>query len=264
MNRIRRILGLYALAAMAALAVLSILGAFLGAERARFLFNSTPLMVFWCVSLALLVGGLAAFRRLQRSPGLLAAHAGAAIVLVGGMLGSPAVQRLIAGWSGLPRILDGMVAVRQGQRESLVIDSVGRPLGKLPFVLELHRFEIRYDDASSPAQAGFAFRPAPSDYVSDVSVIENSRTVARASIRPNHPLHFGGYHIYQMGWSMDLVSGDGQRQAVPVTILKIRCDAGVNVAFAGLGLVLGGMAWAYWGSPLLGRWKRGRRHDPGA
>jgi hypothetical protein len=259
MNWIRQTLALYALAAMAALAVLSILGAFLGAERARFLFNSPPLMVFWGVLLALLIGGLAAFGRLRRSPGLLAVHAGAAIVLIGGMLGSPAVQRHIAGWTGTTRVLDGIVAVRQGQRGSLVTDPAGRPLGQLPFAIQLHRFEIRYEAASAPAQAGPAPSSAPSDYVSDVSVIEDGRAVARAMIRPNHPLHFGGYHIYQMGWNVDLISLNGQDQAVPVALLKIRDDAGVTAAFVGLGLLLAGMTWAYWASPLLGRWKRGVR-----
>jgi len=76
--------------AIVVLAVLSIVGAFLGADRAKDLFNSAPLIAYWFVLAALLAAGFVFFKRLIRSPAALGMHLGSLLVLVGAMWGSEA------------------------------------------------------------------------------------------------------------------------------------------------------------------------------
>ena len=71
MKQLRQILLWAVLGGVTLLLALSIIGAFLGDERARVLFNSLPLAVFWLLLLGLLAAGLIYFKRLIHSPGLL-------------------------------------------------------------------------------------------------------------------------------------------------------------------------------------------------
>lgn len=75
-----------------ALAALCIVGAFLGADRARAMFNSPPLCAFWGLLTLLLIVGIVAWRTPRRSPGLLAVHAGLLLILAGGIWGSRAAH----------------------------------------------------------------------------------------------------------------------------------------------------------------------------
>ena len=88
MNRFRRAVLWAVLAAIVLLTGLSIYGAFIGADRAETFFTSVPLAVYWFASVALLVAGIALFRRLLRVPALLLMHAGCILVVLGMMWGS--------------------------------------------------------------------------------------------------------------------------------------------------------------------------------
>ncbi|MEW5725098.1 MAG: cytochrome c biogenesis protein ResB, partial [Thermodesulfobacteriota bacterium] len=68
-----------------------------------------------------------------------------------------------------------------------VVEGV-RPRGDitLPFSVRLDKFTVRYYDTG-----------APSEYRSDLTVIEDGREVARASVRVNHPLTWRGVTFYQ-------------------------------------------------------------------
>ena len=88
MKQLRQVILWTVLAAIGLVATLSIVGAFLGAERAKDLFNSAPLVAFWFILLALLVAGLVFFRRLVATPAGLAMHLGTFLVVAGAMWGS--------------------------------------------------------------------------------------------------------------------------------------------------------------------------------
>lgn len=165
-----RKLGLWlVLLATAALAVLSVVGAFLGAERAGALFNSTPLIAFWAVLGVLLLAGLLAFKRLLGSPGLLCLHLGPLLILIGAGLGSRPVHELARRRLNRRRVRSGYMMIEAGQHSNLVLDRRGRPIGRLPFSLQLRDFWIEYYPPRAdrwrllaevrPAQAG-AGRPA--------------------------------------------------------------------------------------------------------
>jgi hypothetical protein len=87
-KRFRIFLYWLTLASILALVVLCIVGAFLGADRAKLLFNSTPLCIFWVLLAALLAVSLFAWGMMWRSPGLLAMHVGLLLILAGGIWGS--------------------------------------------------------------------------------------------------------------------------------------------------------------------------------
>jgi len=136
-----------------ALTVLSIVGAFLGTERAKELFNSPALVFFWVAITVLLTGGMLVF----------GIHAGCVLVLVGGMCGSQAGHQLLREYFGSARVPHGYMAVFEGQSENriMTIEQINMMfrdlkkhrrissddqsyLEKLPFDVRLHDFRIEY------------------------------------------------------------------------------------------------------------------------
>jgi len=145
MNAIRKIILWAVLAAIGLLAVLSAVGAFLGADRARDLFHSLPLAVCWFLLAALLIAGLAAFRRLLRSPGSLGMHLGALLVLAGALWGSDEAHEVRRAWFGSQKVPSGFMVIYKGESESAVLDRDFREvLAQLPFSLHLKDFRIDY------------------------------------------------------------------------------------------------------------------------
>ena len=140
MKWIRRTVLWATLAAIGLLVAVSVGGAFVGVEKARGMFNSIPLAVFWFVLLGLLVLGFVAFRRLIRSPGLLAVHTGLVLVIAGGMYGSDAGHELAAAWLGNPRVPGGFMTIPEGRADYVVRDGLGRQVGELPFRVGLKDF----------------------------------------------------------------------------------------------------------------------------
>ena len=127
------------------LAGLSVLGAFLGADRASVFFNSAPLAVFWALLCLLLLAGLLSFRRLRRSPGLLAMHLGCLLVLLGAMYGSDKGHEVAARLLGSKKVPSGYVVIFEGTASNSIVDrSLKQEIGKLPFKLHLKDFLIEY------------------------------------------------------------------------------------------------------------------------
>jgi len=125
--------------------ILSVAGAFLGAARSKVLFNSAPLAVFWFLLAVLLVVGVLAFRRLRRSPGLLAMHVGSVLVLGGAMWGSDAGHEAAArlGYTKVPA--GRMVLVRDVPDDSILSPDGSEIVGTLPFSLMLKDFHVKRD-----------------------------------------------------------------------------------------------------------------------
>ena len=81
MKDFRRFVLWITLALVIVLAALSVCGAFLGADRAKALFNSLPMAVYWGAFLVTLLVGCLIVKRLILVPALLLTHAGCIAIL---------------------------------------------------------------------------------------------------------------------------------------------------------------------------------------
>jgi hypothetical protein len=86
-------------------------------------------------------------------------------------------------------------------------------------------------------------------YNARVTVRENGDDKGSRVIQVNKPLHYAGYHIYQM--SYDQYRNDS-------TILRVVCDAGLAWVYAGFFVGVVGVFWRFWGVPTA-RWLKRRR-----
>ena len=140
------------LAAIGLLIILSAVGAFLGAEKARRLFNCVPLAVCWLALAGLLVAGLIFFKaRLLRTPAGLAMHLGSLLVLGGAMWGSEAAHDLRREWFGSTKIPSGHMLLYQGESDTRLFDRDSEHVrGRLPFTVGLREFSIDYYPTDEP------------------------------------------------------------------------------------------------------------------
>jgi len=150
MARIRRIVLWVALGAIALLVTLSIVGAFVGVESARSLFNSVPLAVYWILFVGLLVLGLLLFRRLRRSPGLLIAHLGPALILAGAVYSSDTGHTLAERFLGIRKIPSGQMMIYERYMDNVVRDRNWHEIGELSFMVGLKDFWIEYYEEHAP------------------------------------------------------------------------------------------------------------------
>jgi len=82
-----------------------------------------------------------------------------------------------------------------------------------------------------------SYRRVISDYISQLRIIEDNKVVAEKDIEVNHPLSFGGYHLYQL---------DYDHRAGRYTILEVVSDTGIPVVFAGYWMLCIGVLWHLW------------------
>jgi hypothetical protein len=143
-NKLRKITLWAVLAAIGALIVLSAVGALVGVEEARGIFNSWPLIAFWVACLLLLATGFAAFRRLIVAPAGMAMHLGAILIIAGAMWGSEKAHELRKAWLDDPKVQSGTMPIMEGQGEKNIYDSRHEVLATLPFTVFLKDFSIDY------------------------------------------------------------------------------------------------------------------------
>jgi len=144
MNRFRRSILWAALVLILLLIFLSIYGAFLGAERAKKIFNSLPLAVYWIALTVLLIVGIIIFRRLVRMPALLLVHFGCILILAGSIWGSQAGHKLQKRLLGIDKIPTGQMLIYEGQHENRVVLEDANQIGELPFYVRLKDFRVEY------------------------------------------------------------------------------------------------------------------------
>jgi hypothetical protein len=144
MKQLRQAILWAVLAAIFLLMALSAIGALLGAEKARELFNSVPMIVYWFLSLLLLAAGFASFRRLIAAPAGLAMHLGALLIIGGAMWGSETGHQWRTAWFGVQKAQSGMMHIAEGEADDAIRDERGEPIVKLPFSLHLKDFRIEY------------------------------------------------------------------------------------------------------------------------
>lgn len=76
-----------------------------------------------------------------------------------------------------------------------------------------------------------------SDYLSEVVVHDDGKAVVEKLVEVNHPLYFGGYHLYQSSWVTD-------RYGTPTgTVLQVVRNTGLNWVYAGYILLCVGVVW---------------------
>ncbi len=110
-----------------------------------------------------------------------------------------------------------------------VQDALGRPTG----------------DAAAGVRLWLVRPPSPvKSYQSEVVVWAGGREAAHRVIEVNHPLHYGGYYVYQH--SFDAAGGR-------YTVLRVTSDSGLSSAFAGFAMLCAGAFWHFWGRPGLRR-----------
>lgn len=144
MRKLNRSIMWVALVVIGLLAVLSVLGAFCGAQKAKLLFNSIPLGVYWYGLAVLLVVGFVEFPRLLHKPRLFMIHAGCLLVLAGSMWSSEAGHRLASRFLGIDKIPSGYMVIYEGHSEYNIVAKDLKHLGQLPFSIKLNDFRLEY------------------------------------------------------------------------------------------------------------------------
>ncbi len=119
----------------------------MGAEKAKFFFNSIPLAFYWYGLAVLLLAGLVEFPRLLRKPGLFMIHSGCLVVLGGSMWASEAGHRLSNRFFGTQKIPNGYMRIYEGHSENNIVAEDLKQLGQLPFSVKLNDFRIEYYEA---------------------------------------------------------------------------------------------------------------------
>lgn len=108
--------------------------------------------------------------------GVYIVHASILLLLFGGMLGS------INGF-------EGHMNVTEGATEDIVTAKKTKNRIKLDFQIRCDKFEMSHYDNG-----------APKEYKSDLTIIENGKTVLKKSIIVNDPLRYKGISIYQSSY----------------------------------------------------------------
>jgi hypothetical protein len=137
------------LLAIGLLTILSVLGAFCGAWKAKLIFNSIPLVVYWYGFAILIIVGFVKFPQLFYKPGLFMVHAGCLLVIGGGMWGSEAGHLLQKRFLGIQKIPSGFLVISEGNSEKHIFtEDFKQVLGELPFSIKLNDFRLEYYDAN--------------------------------------------------------------------------------------------------------------------
>ncbi len=109
-------------------------------------------------------------------------------------------------------------------------------------------FERRPGHANPNDPLAMAYHRNVKDYVSELEIVEDGQVVAAKNIEVNHPLYYGGYHIYQN-------KPGGEDEYGTFTGLLVVSDSGLNVVYGGYVLLIGGILWHFWGRRVLDRLK---------
>jgi len=144
MKQFRKAILWTVLAAVFLLMVLSAIGALIGVDKARGLFNSPPTIAFWFLTILLLAAGFAVFRRLITAPAGLAMHLGAILIIAGAMWGSEKAHELRKALLDDPKVQSGTMPIMEGQGEKNIYNDAHDVIAALPFSVFLKDFSIDY------------------------------------------------------------------------------------------------------------------------
>ncbi len=115
--------------------------------------------------------------------GVYLVHCSIFFIIAGGIVGN---------WAGFEASLN----LHEGQTADQVMGRKPPEPINLPFALRLDRFVVKFYESG-----------APSEYRSEVTIIENGKEVGTADIRVNHPLTRHGITFYQSSYGQSLAGG---------------------------------------------------------
>lgn len=227
---------------LTALIALSIYGAFVGAEKAKALFNSVPMQMFWFLAAVGLIMSLILFPSLFKRPSLLLIHLGCIGVLLGSIFASETGHRMYQQLFGKNIMHSGRMLIYEGQKTNMVFTSDYQGVLKLPFELGLDDFRVEYYESG-----GNSTMRMPKDIISEVSVIKDGKTMKRKAIEVNKPLYYGNYLFYQTSYDTETAK---------YTVLSVVSDNGLFVVFAGYALLISGLIGRCWLGPINKRLRK--------
>ena len=143
------------------------------------------------------------------------------------------------------RRFENFKIVFEGDKHLAIDDPNGGPNPALELRLKLpdgsektrYVFE-RFAGHTNPGETmAFSYLRMVKDYISDVEVVKDGKSVARKSIEVNKPLHFAGFLFYQYAYD-----GDAERY----TVLKVANDSGLVAVYLGFILLCAGVFWHLW------------------
>lgn len=232
MSRLRQLVQWFNLALIFGLLGLVLFGSFLGAERAKELFNAPLLWPLWGALAFALFAGFVVFATQMRCVSLAALHAGTLLILLGSFWNSQAGHAGAARLGLAEKIPWSYLVLHEGELSSGVWDeTLAQPLGRLRFGVKLEKFEMDFYPQRHPAM-----EPAVKQYRSQVSLYRGP-DITPAEISVNHPLHFNGYHLYQMSWGRD---------PDIYSVLLVASDSGLNAVYGGFVLLVLGAVGRFW------------------
>lgn len=109
-------------------------------------------------------------------------------------------------------------------------------------------FERRPGHTNPNDPLAMVYRRSIKDYISELEIVQDGEVVASKNIEVNHPLYYGGYHIYQN-------KPGGQDEYGTFTGLLVVSASGLNAIYGGYVLLIGGIFWHFWGRRILDRIK---------
>jgi hypothetical protein len=143
--------------------------------------------------------------------------------------------------TGLPAA-EVLVRSAAGERRAWMLPHPGDDLVKEPLrEADPARAGASLDDWDGPTLFLHKSRGAVMAYKSDIAIIGDDggkRPLGEAMIEVNSPLHWGGYHFYQL---------DYDHAAEAFTILKVVSDSGLWAVWAGFFLIIAGVFGKCWG-----------------
>jgi cytochrome c biogenesis protein ResB len=119
---------------------------------------------------------------------------------------------------------EGQMHIRTGTAENMFYNPKEKQMELLPFALRLNAFNVEYYPGTE----------APSDFVSRVSIVQETQKAGEKIISMNHILEHQGYRFYQSSF-------DSDHQG---TILAVNYDPyGTPVTYFGYALLALAMMW---------------------
>ena len=165
MKKLNRLILWLSLLAITLFTALSILGAFKGPQKARLLFNSIPLAVYFFIFAALLIAGIFAFKSLRKNPSLLLIHAGSILILAGAMYGSQKGHLLAEKLFNIKKVTHGYMAIFEGKSENKILaDDLHHVLAELPFDIKLDDFRIEFYEPQNSSTPMLEIQTPNGDY----------------------------------------------------------------------------------------------------
>jgi cytochrome c biogenesis protein len=176
--------------------------------------------------------GAAIFPQLLKNTPIALIHFGCILILAGSMWSSETGHAMQNRLLKEPKIYSGKMIIPEGKKTDLVLIGIHAGVAKLGFEIELKDFDVEYYEPSAKGMPAM-----PKEFTSNVRVIKDGKIVKSQKIEVNHPLHYGGYLIYQNDY-------DTERGAF--TILKVTSDSGLSLVFGGYLFLCIGLFWQLW------------------